>query len=308
MLLGRLEGPSKHHGINPLNLHAIDSVADLNLREPHFSPRVRNGVSNDSTSTLCPAIFLPLAISDGLRTPSAARHADKGKRQVLQGRLCSQAHPARQQGNSLRPVSIALNLHSTLPHCKTQNRARRRTIHLNFQDLAVFNRNYLHRFIPPATRELSSARSFSNESMRCQMIPFRCTVRIAAHDIIEAAAVAHRELGTIERVSPEGNLGLRLVSGREGRFNTREHLHLDQGYALTSQSSQGLVAILAISTLRVDNSMKHDDEPLYQCSTHGQVNWAVPTTLGHDAILLYIGIGHGGGGPEDGSGTDAATE
>jgi hypothetical protein len=54
--------------------------------------------------------------------------------------------------------------------------------------------------------------------------------------------VANRELGTIERVSSEGDLSVRLDSGREVRFNIREHAHLDHEYAVTSHSSQGQTA------------------------------------------------------------------
>jgi conjugative relaxase-like TrwC/TraI family protein len=54
--------------------------------------------------------------------------------------------------------------------------------------------------------------------------------------------VANRELGTIESVSSEGNLSVRMDSGRQIRFNIREHAHLDHGYAVTSHSSQGQTA------------------------------------------------------------------
>jgi hypothetical protein len=54
--------------------------------------------------------------------------------------------------------------------------------------------------------------------------------------------VANRELGTIEQVSHSGNLEIRMDSGREVRFNIREHPHLDHGYAVTSHSSQGQTA------------------------------------------------------------------
>ena len=54
--------------------------------------------------------------------------------------------------------------------------------------------------------------------------------------------VANRELGTIEQVSQSGNLEIRMDSGREVRFNIREHPHLDHGYAVTSHSSQGQTA------------------------------------------------------------------
>jgi ATP-dependent exoDNAse (exonuclease V) alpha subunit len=54
--------------------------------------------------------------------------------------------------------------------------------------------------------------------------------------------VANRELGTIERVSHSGSLEIRMDSGREVRFEIREHPHLDHGYAVTSHSSQGQTA------------------------------------------------------------------
>jgi conjugative relaxase-like TrwC/TraI family protein len=54
--------------------------------------------------------------------------------------------------------------------------------------------------------------------------------------------VANRELGTIEQVSLSGNLEIRMDSGRDIRFNIREHPHLDHGYAVTSHSSQGQTA------------------------------------------------------------------
>src|SRR6202049_1202540 len=54
--------------------------------------------------------------------------------------------------------------------------------------------------------------------------------------------VTHRELGTVEGVSNSGKLESRMDSGREVRFNIREHPHLDYGYAVTSHSSQGQTA------------------------------------------------------------------
>jgi conjugative relaxase-like TrwC/TraI family protein len=54
--------------------------------------------------------------------------------------------------------------------------------------------------------------------------------------------VANRELGTIEQVSHTGNLEIRMDSGRDIRFNIRDHPHLDHGYTVTSHSSQGQTA------------------------------------------------------------------
>jgi conjugative relaxase-like TrwC/TraI family protein len=54
--------------------------------------------------------------------------------------------------------------------------------------------------------------------------------------------VANRDLGTVEHVNSNGDLRIRMDSGREVRFNVREHPHLDYGYAVTSHSSQGQTA------------------------------------------------------------------
>jgi conjugative relaxase-like TrwC/TraI family protein len=54
--------------------------------------------------------------------------------------------------------------------------------------------------------------------------------------------IANRELATVERIDSDGNLRLRLESGRTVEFNVREHPHLDYGYAMTSYSSQGQTA------------------------------------------------------------------
>jgi conjugative relaxase-like TrwC/TraI family protein len=54
--------------------------------------------------------------------------------------------------------------------------------------------------------------------------------------------VANRELGTIENADANGNLQLRLDSGRRLAFNIKQNPHLDYGYAVTSHSSQGQTA------------------------------------------------------------------
>jgi conjugative relaxase-like TrwC/TraI family protein len=51
--------------------------------------------------------------------------------------------------------------------------------------------------------------------------------------------IANRELGTIEKIEENGNLQLRMDSGRRVTFNVKENPHLDYGYAVTSHSSQG---------------------------------------------------------------------
>jgi ATP-dependent exoDNAse (exonuclease V) alpha subunit len=54
--------------------------------------------------------------------------------------------------------------------------------------------------------------------------------------------VANRDLGTIERIEPNGRMEIRLDSGRTSSFTSGEYRHLDHGYAVTSHSSQGQTA------------------------------------------------------------------
>jgi len=66
--------------------------------------------------------------------------------------------------------------------------------------------------------------------------------------------VANRELGTVQPVNSHGDLGIRMDSGREVRFNIREHPHLDHGYAVTSHSSQGQTADRVLIQVDTDKS------------------------------------------------------
>ena len=67
--------------------------------------------------------------------------------------------------------------------------------------------------------------------------------------------IANRQLGTVEQIDAEGNLQIRLDSGREVQFNIREHPHIDYGYAVTSHSSQGATADRVL--VHVDTEQDH---------------------------------------------------
>jgi conjugative relaxase-like TrwC/TraI family protein len=54
--------------------------------------------------------------------------------------------------------------------------------------------------------------------------------------------VANRELGTVEAISQDGQMRLMMDGGRAVQLDSREHPHLDHGYAVTSHSSQGQTA------------------------------------------------------------------
>jgi ATP-dependent exoDNAse (exonuclease V) alpha subunit len=70
-----------------------------------------------------------------------------------------------------------------------------------------------------------------------------------------AQKLANRELGTVERIDADGNLKLKMDSGREVEFNARQHPHLDYGYAVTSHSSQGQTADRVL--VHVDSEQAH---------------------------------------------------
>jgi conjugative relaxase-like TrwC/TraI family protein len=54
--------------------------------------------------------------------------------------------------------------------------------------------------------------------------------------------VANRELGTVQSVTDDGRMSLKMDGGRAIAIDPREHPHLDHGYAVTSHSSQGQTA------------------------------------------------------------------
>jgi conjugative relaxase-like TrwC/TraI family protein len=69
--------------------------------------------------------------------------------------------------------------------------------------------------------------------------------------------LANRELGTVEQIDKNGNLKLKMDSGREVEFNARQHPHLDYGYAVTSHSSQGQTADRVL--IHVDSAEAHGE-------------------------------------------------
>jgi ATP-dependent exoDNAse (exonuclease V) alpha subunit len=72
-----------------------------------------------------------------------------------------------------------------------------------------------------------------------------------------AEKLANRELGTVDKIDGDGNLKLRMDSGREAEFNAKQHPHLDYGYAVTSHSSQGQTADRVL--IHVDSSQAHGE-------------------------------------------------
>lgn len=69
--------------------------------------------------------------------------------------------------------------------------------------------------------------------------------------------LANRELGTVDKIDGDGNLKLKMDSGREVEFNAKQHPHLDYGYAVTSHSSQSQTADRVL--IHVDSSQAHGE-------------------------------------------------
>lgn len=58
----------------------------------------------------------------------------------------------------------------------------------------------------------------------------------------KAAGLSNRELGTVERIDPSGEMKLRMDSGRTATTAADKPAHLDHGYAVRSHSAQGATA------------------------------------------------------------------
>ena len=69
--------------------------------------------------------------------------------------------------------------------------------------------------------------------------------------------VANRELGTIQSVTDDGRMTLKMDTGRSVSIDPREHPHLDHGYAVTSHSSQGQTADRVL--IHIDTEMGAKD-------------------------------------------------
>ena len=58
----------------------------------------------------------------------------------------------------------------------------------------------------------------------------------------KSLGVANRDMATIESITPEAKICVRLDGGRQLEFDAQTHRHFDHGYAVTSHSAQGLTA------------------------------------------------------------------
>ncbi|HTV06016.1 MAG TPA: AAA family ATPase, partial [Acidobacteriaceae bacterium] len=104
--------------------------------------------------------------------------------------------------------------------------------------------------------------------------------------------IANRELGTVEAIGQDGQMRLKMDGGRDVHLDSREHPHLDHGYAVTSHSSQGQTAERVL--IHVDTELAAKDllnsRMAYVAVSRGAEDAQVytndraklPEALGHD--------------------------
>ena len=80
--------------------------------------------------------------------------------------------------------------------------------------------------------------SVLREEMRSFSVGDRIQFTTPANEL----KVANRQLGTIERISDDRRLRLKMDCGRTVELDPHEYPHLDHGYPMTSHSSQGQTA------------------------------------------------------------------
>jgi conjugative relaxase-like TrwC/TraI family protein len=68
--------------------------------------------------------------------------------------------------------------------------------------------------------------------------------------------VANRDLGTVQQIGKDGQLTVKMDSGKSVSFDANQMRHFDHGYAVTSHSSQGLTAERVL--VNVDSNIHPD--------------------------------------------------
>jgi conjugative relaxase-like TrwC/TraI family protein len=87
---------------------------------------------------------------------------------------------------------------------------------------------------PSRLRGISAYREIEREFAVGDRLQFTATNR--------EIGVANRDIGTIEHIGKDGQLAVRMDSGKAISFDANQMRHFDHGYAVTSHSSQGLTA------------------------------------------------------------------
>ena len=93
----------------------------------------------------------------------------------------------------------------------------------------------------------------------------------------KSLGVANRDLGTIQTISPDGRISVRTDDNRQLDFDPSEHRHFDQGYAVTSHSSQGLTT---------DRVLIHADTSVHPDLLSSRFGYVAVSRASHDAVIF----------------------
>ncbi len=93
----------------------------------------------------------------------------------------------------------------------------------------------------------------------------------------KSLGVANRDLATIEAIHPGGRLSARVDGNRQIEFSASEHRHFDHGYAVTSQSSQGVTA---------ERVLVHADTSVHPDLLNSRFGYVSISRASHEATLF----------------------
>jgi ATP-dependent exoDNAse (exonuclease V) alpha subunit len=93
----------------------------------------------------------------------------------------------------------------------------------------------------------------------------------------KSLGVANRDLAVIESIEPDSCMVVRLDNNRQIEFNVTEYRHFDQGYAVTSHSSQGLTA---------ERVLVHADTSVHSDLLNSRFGYVSISRASHEAIVF----------------------
>ena len=89
--------------------------------------------------------------------------------------------------------------------------------------------------------------------------------------------VSNRALGTIERITPDGLISVKMDNGRSVSFDPNLTRHFDHGYAVTSHSAQGLTA---------DRVLIHVDQAAHPGLVNGRLAYVAVSRASFEARIF----------------------
>lgn len=89
--------------------------------------------------------------------------------------------------------------------------------------------------------------------------------------------VANRDLASIESITPDGRIAVRLDDNRRIQFNAADNRHFEHGYAVTSYSSQGLTA---------ERVLIHADTGVHPDLLNSRFGYVAVSRASHEAMIF----------------------